>query len=111
MEPIIITESAKNKLKKMLSDNSQEAVRFGIKSGGCSGFSYYLEFDTTNAVDDLDEIIEEDNLKIIVDGTSLLYILGTEIDWVEDMMGSHFVFNSPKKESACGCGHSVNFKV
>ena len=111
MDPIIVTDSAVKKFEQMLQANSREAIRFGIKSGGCSGFSYYLEFDELSNLGNNDELINKGNVKLIVDGVSLLYIFGTTIDWVEDIMGSHFSFNSPQQASSCGCGHSVSFKA
>jgi iron-sulfur cluster assembly accessory protein len=111
MEPVILTETAKNRIAAMLTESNQEAVRFGIKGGGCSGFTYFLEFDAlANKAED-DELLSEDGINIIVDGAGILYLLGTEIDWVSDLMGAYFRFKSPQASSSCGCGHSVNFKL
>jgi iron-sulfur cluster assembly accessory protein len=111
MKPVILTETAKNRITTMLNENRQEAIRFGIKGGGCSGFTYFLEFDSLASKAGDDELLTEDGINIIIDGAGLLYILGTEIDWVSDLMGAYFRFNSPQASSSCGCGHSVNFKV
>ncbi len=112
MEPVIVTETAKNRFKVMLDSTNNVAIRFGIKGGGCSGFSYYLDFDHVDNADATDEIVQLDNgVIVIVDGASVMYILGTTIDWVEDIMGSHFTFKSPAQTSSCGCGSSVSFNV
>ena len=110
-EPIILTESAKLHFKEMLFSANEEAIRFGIKGGGCSGFTFFLEFDKLENKSTLDELLDTGDLKIIIDATSMTYIVGTTIDWVEDMMGSHFSFSAPNQSSQCGCGTSVNFKV
>ncbi|NJO61610.1 MAG: iron-sulfur cluster assembly accessory protein [Richelia sp. RM2_1_2] len=109
--PIFVTDAAKNRFKEMLTSSTFDAIRFGVKGGGCSGFQYYLEFNNINQLDKLDEIIEFDDVKIIIDGSSIVYLIGTTIDWINDIMGSHFEFKSINQSSKCGCGTSVNFKV
>lgn len=108
-ELIIITESANNRFKEMLAASGEEAFRFGVKGGGCSGFQFFLEFDKLENVERLDEVVDTGDVKVIVDAMSITYILGTTIDWVDDMMGSHFTFNAPNQASSCGCKQSVNF--
>ena len=79
--------------RRPAKENEKEALRFGIKSGGCSGFTYFLDFAELNEIEEGDQVYESDNVKIIIDKASLLYILGTEIDWKSDLMGSYFSFN------------------
>lgn len=110
-EPIIVTNSAKKRFKNILASSNEEAIRFGIKGGGCSGFQFFLEFDKLDNKEPLDEIVKIDDLAIIVDALSMTYIVGTTIDWVEDIMGSHFMFNSPNQSSQCGCGESISFAI
>lgn len=111
MEALNITPSANKRFIEMLEASGEEAFRFGIKGGGCSGFQYFLEFAKLENADPDDEVVDTGDVKVFVDGASLMYVLGTEIDWVEDMMGSHFSFKSPLQKSSCGCGTSVNFEI
>ena len=80
-------------------------MAFGIKSGGCSGFKYYFTPCDEKPLKG-DEVVVEDNVKIKVCGVSIMNILGTEIDWQEDIMGNRFVFNNPNADFKCGCGSS-----
>ncbi len=111
MPLLILTDSAKNRIRTLLKENNKECLRFGVEGGGCSGFQYFLELDSLENKDPSDGFVSEDDVKVIVDGPSLLYVIGTTIDWTNDLMGSHFTFKSPQAASKCGCGTSVNFKV
>lgn len=111
IQPVVITQEAAKRFRAMLNETGNEAFRFGIKGGGCSGFQYFLEFEKLENIEDGDEVATAGDVKVIVDDMSILYVLGTTIDWVEDIMGSHFSFKSPMEKSSCGCGTSVNFKV
>jgi iron-sulfur cluster assembly protein len=97
-----ITPSA---LKILESQNSKKFIEFGVKSGGCSGFQYYFN-PCDKKPNKEDEIIEFNNLKIKICDVSLLHIIGTEIDWKEDIMGNRFVFINPNASVKCGCGSS-----
>lgn len=99
---IKITPKALDILTKQ---NTKKYMSFGIKSGGCSGFKYYFTPCNKEPLKG-DEIIEEKNVKIKVCGVSIMNILGTEIDWQEDIMGNRFVFNNPNADFKCGCGSS-----
>jgi len=100
---ITITETA----KKQFQSIGAESFRFGVNSGGCSGFSYSLSEDN-QPVETTDEVFLFDDVKIFVDNLSMMYIVGTEIDFVSNTMGSSFKFNNPMQDSACGCGESFN---
>lgn len=109
---ITITESAKKKISALLKDHDKDALRFGVKSGGCSGFSYEFGFGSLDELDSIDEVEDFGNgIKIIVDGASIMYIIGTQIDWKEDVMGAAFAFSNPKSASSCGCGESFAVSV
>ena len=87
----------------MIHKSEKEYILFNVKGGGCNGLQYNLE-PTNSKPLKIDEIVKVDKLKINVCGKSLLYLLGTEIDWREDYMGSRFIFNNPNASSKCGCG-------
>ena len=93
--------------RNMLRDNNSKYILIGIKGGGCNGLKYYVE-PTNEEPDKLDEIIKLKDLQINVCGKSLFYLLGTEINWVENYMGKGLQFNNPNATSKCGCGETFN---
>ena len=106
---IKITESASNKilaLKKEDSKPDQAFLRVEVKKGGCSGLSYKMDFDTE--MKDGDKAFEAHGQRIVVDGQSLLYLLGMELDYSGGLNGKGFVFNNPNATKNCGCGSSFN---
>jgi len=84
----------------------KDFVRVGVKSGGCSGLSYDLSFD--NSKSDQDRLFEDNQVKILVDKKSLLYLLGTTLEYSGGLNGKGFVFNNPNAERTCGCGESFS---
>ena len=106
---IKVTDKAANKLKELReSENhsSDHNVRVKVKSGGCSGLQYDLNFDDT--ISEKDEFFEDKGLKIIVDKKSLFYLLGTELDFSDGLNGKGFQFNNPNANRTCGCGESFS---
>ncbi len=104
---IAVTENAASEIKSIMLENQIDdkfGLRVGIKGGGCSGFTYSLGFD--NEVKESDTIIEDKGVKIIVDGKSLFYLMGTELDFSGGLNGKGFVFNNPNANKTCGCGES-----
>ena len=107
---VTLTKSAIKELTTIIKDNTKELdeekyLRVGVKGGGCSGFSYIL--DLTNNMKDNDQLVsEEDNIKVICDPQSLLYLNGTSIDFRDEVMGRGFVFENPNATASCGCGSS-----
>jgi iron-sulfur cluster assembly protein len=85
---------------------AQDFVRVGVKSGGCSGLSYDLSFD--NSKSDQDRLFEDNQVKILVDKKSLLYLLGTTLEYSGGLNGKGFIFNNPNAERTCGCGESFS---
>ena len=81
-------------------------LRVGVKSGGCSGLSYDLTFD--NKKEENDKVFEENNVKIIVDKKSFLYLVGTTLEYSGGLNGKGFVFNNPNANRTCGCGESFS---
>jgi iron-sulfur cluster assembly protein len=87
-------------------DASKDYIRVGVKSGGCSGLSYDLSFD--NEEKENDKVFENNNIKIIVDKKSFLYLVGTELDYSGGLNGTGFVFKNPNANRTCGCGESFS---
>ena len=87
-------------------DALTDFVRVGVKSGGCSGLSYDLTFD--NKKEENDKVFEENNVKIIVDKKSFLYLVGTTLEYSGGLNGTGFVFNNPNANRTCGCGESFS---
>lgn len=107
---IKVSESAKKKIATLMSeegfDNLHDFVRVGVKSGGCSGLSYELNFDKAKAEDD--KLFEDNNIKIVVDKRSVLYLAGTVLEFSGGLNGKGFVFNNPNAQRTCGCGESFS---
>jgi iron-sulfur cluster assembly protein len=104
---IIITPKAVNEVKRIMQENNVPdnfGLRVGVKGGGCSGLSYSLGFDAD--VRDGDTVIEQEGIKLMVDGKSLFYLSGTELDFSDGLNGKGFVFNNPNATKTCGCGES-----
>lgn len=106
---ITITELAKSKIIELAEAEGIEHydVRLKICGGGCSGYTYDIFFE--EIINDTDEIMEIDNIKIIIDHISFNYLDGTEIDYLENAFSSGFRFNNPQVKSTCGCQKSVGF--
>jgi iron-sulfur cluster insertion protein len=105
---IVITESAKAKIKDILleENNPQIALRTFVQGGGCSGFSYGFTMDEVQNEDDFE--IPLDEFRVLVDAMSMQYLQGAEIDYKEDLMGSQFSIKNPNAVTSCGCGSSFS---
>jgi iron-sulfur cluster assembly protein len=104
---ITITDKASSEVKRIMSENKMVesfGLRVGVKGGGCSGMSYSLGFDSAPL--DGDSVIEIKGVKLFVDGKSLFYLSGTELDFSDGLNGKGFVFNNPNATKTCGCGNS-----
>ena len=102
---ITLTESAANKIKTLLTEKEETGVRAGVQGGGCSGFTYRLTFDNQK---EGDQVIDSHGLELYIDPKSYLYLMGTEIDFVDSLTGSGFKFNNPSAKRTCGCGESFS---
>lgn len=108
---ITISNLAKFKVKEMIQNNFGKAVLLYINGSGCNGFSFKFKIlKNDEKPDKLDEVVKVDDYNMYLCGKSLIYIMGTNIDYKEDIMGSRFDFSSALIDSKCGCGTSVNFK-
>jgi len=106
---IKLSDNAAKRIKEIMSkaDNSTIGVRVGVKSGGCAGMSYIMEY--AKEAKKNEEIIEEKGVKVFIDPNAIMYLLGTEMDYKTDKFSSEFVFKNPNETERCGCGES--FKV
>lgn len=107
---IQVSETAKKKVITLMQeegfDASKDYVRVGVKSGGCSGLSYELDFD--NKTEETDKVFEDNDVRIIVDKKSFLYLVGTTLEYSGGLNGKGFVFNNPNAQRTCGCGESFS---
>ncbi len=107
---IKVSESAKRKVVTLMTEDGFDAakdyVRVGVKSGGCSGLSYELDFD--NQIQEGDKVFEDNSVRIIVDKKSFLYLVGTTLEYSGGLNGKGFVFNNPNAQRTCGCGESFS---
>lgn len=107
---IKVSNTAKEKVIALMTesgfDASKDFVRVGVKSGGCSGLSYELNFD--HRKDDTDKVFEDNAVRIIVDKKSFLYLIGTTLEYSGGLNGKGFVFNNPNAQRTCGCGESFS---
>ena len=107
---IKVSDIAKKKVIELMQDDGYnpvtDYVRVGVKSGGCSGLSYDLNFD--NEQQEEDKLFEDNGVKIIVDKKSFLYLIGTTLEYSGGLNGTGFVFNNPNANRTCGCGESFS---
>ena len=106
---IKLSDNAAERIKQIMSkaENSAIGVRVGVKSGGCAGMSYVMEY--ANEIKPNEEVIEEKGVKVFIDPKAIMYLLGTEMDYKKEKFSSKFVFKNPNETERCGCGES--FKV
>ena len=106
---ISLSNDAANRIKEIMSKAEKDSVgvRIGVKSGGCAGMSYVMEY--TSEVNPNDEIIEDKGVKVFVDSGAIMYLLGTEMDYKKEEFSSSFIFKNPNETERCGCGES--FKI
>ncbi len=104
--PVTLTTNAAHKLNTLLQEenNPDLKLRIFVSGGGCSGFKYGFTFDEQE--DEGDSVIEQKGVKLLIDATSIQYLKGIEVDYVEDLNGSQFVIKNPNAASSCGCGQS-----
>ncbi len=108
VKPIILTEGAITQINRIRAEQDVPedfGLRVGVKGGGCSGFSYILGFDSQN---DKDEIYDVNGIKVLMEKTHGIYLLGMEIDWHEGLENRGFTFNNPNATDSCGCGTSFS---
>ena len=103
---ITLSDNAASRIKEILSNDETKSigVRVVVKSGGCAGMSYIMEY--TKEINPTDEIIEDKGVKVFIDPGAIMYLLGTEMDYKKEQFSSTFVFKNPNETERCGCGES-----
>src|SRR6516164_8395548 len=103
---LTLTDAAADRVRAIMarSDKPVAGLRVGVKKGGCAGMEYTMEY--AAEVRPLDEVVEEKGVRILIDPSAILFLLGTEMDYRNDKLSSGFVFNNPNQTGACGCGES-----
>ena len=106
--PISLTPNAVSKVKEIMAQQNPvpTGLRVGVVGGGCSGFSYSMSFE--NGAGMMDKVFDMDGLKVYVDATSVMYLNGCIVDYVESIEGAGFKFENPNVKSTCGCGSSFS---
>ena len=107
---ITLSDNAALRIKEIMANAEKESigVRVSVKSGGCAGMSYVMEY--TKELNPNDEVVEDKGVKVFVDSAAVMYLLGTEMDYKNDELSSSFVFNNPNETERCGCGESFKIK-
>ena len=106
---IKLSDNAASRIKEIMANAEKDSlgVRVSVKSGGCAGMSYVMEY--TKELNPNDEIIEDKGVKVFIDAGAVMYLLGTEMDYKTEEFSSSFVFKNPNETERCGCGES--FKI
>ena len=106
---IKLSDNAANRIKEIMSkaESSAIGVRVGVKSGGCAGMSYIMEY--AKEAKKNEEVIEDKGVKVFIDSNAIMYLLGTEMDYKTDKFSSQFVFKNPNETERCGCGESFKY--
>ncbi|MGH6889499.1 MAG: HesB/IscA family protein [Rhizomicrobium sp.] len=107
-KPLRLSEAAAERLRAIMAnaEGRYAGVRVGVTNGGCAGMSYTMEY--AEAAAPLDEVVEDQGVRLFIDPKAILFLLGTEMDFVRDRLATRFVFNNPNQTAACGCGESFS---
>ena len=106
--PLSLTDKAAERVKALMASRETPAfgLRIGVNPKGCAGQSYSIDF--TEQAGALDEVVESKGVTVVIDAKAIMYLIGTELDYVEDKMQSSFVFRNPNEKGRCGCGESFH---
>lgn len=104
---VTLTDAAAGRMQEIMAgaDEDYIGVKIGVKNGGCAGMEYTMDY--AHEVAPLDEVVEDNGVKILIDPKAILFLIGTQIDFVTEKLAQRFVFNNPNQTDACGCGESV----
>lgn len=107
-----ITDAAAYRIKSLMARKKAEelyGVKLGVRRRGCNGYSYVMNYcQSKDEVQKLDEVVEEKDVRVIVDSKALMFVIGMEMDFVDNEIKSEFVFNNPNSKGTCGCGESFH---
>ena len=107
---LTLTDAAAERVRQMTAARPQAAgLRIGVKKGGCAGMEYTLSWAETQ--DRFDEVVEDKGVRVLIEPTAVLYLLGSEMDYKVDKLSAQFVFHNPNQKGSCGCGESVNLEA
>lgn len=106
--PLTITDNAADRVKYLLSQREKDSVgiRVGVKKGGCSGLAYTIEY--ADDIQKFEEVVEDKGVRVIIDPKAVMYLIGSEMDFVEEKLRSGFTFVNPNVKGQCGCGDSFH---
>lgn len=109
-KPLRLSDAAAERLRNIMekAEGRYAGVRVGVTNGGCAGMSYTMEY--AESAGPLDEVVDEKGVRLFIDPKAILFLLGTEMDFVRDKLAARFVFNNPNQTAACGCGESFTLE-
>ncbi|RIJ28149.1 HesB/IscA family protein [Henriciella mobilis] len=102
---VTLSDAAAERVREIMEEKGAGYLRVGVKNGGCAGMEYVMDY--VDAPEELDEIVEDNGVKIVVDAKAVLFLLGSIVDFETTMLHEKFVFRNPNQTDACGCGESV----
>ena len=107
-KPVRLSDAASARIREIMdgAEGKYLGVRVGVTNGGCAGMAYTMDY--AESAGPLDEVIEDKGVKIFIDPKAIMFLIGTEMDFVTEKLGSRFVFNNPNQTASCGCGESVS---
>jgi len=108
---IRLSDSAAARISEIMaqSDGQYAGVRVGVTNAGCAGMAYTMDY--ADAPKPFEEVVEDKGVKVFIDPKAIMFLIGTEMDFVREKLASRFVFNNPNQTAACGCGESVTLKA
>lgn len=106
--PIEISEAAVARINALIKQRGKETygIKVGVRTRGCSGLSYTIEY--ADEAQKFDEVVEQDGVRVLIDPKAIMFLIGTEMDYVEEKLSSGFVFRNPNEKGRCGCGESFH---
>ncbi|HEY8948164.1 MAG TPA: iron-sulfur cluster assembly accessory protein [Rhizomicrobium sp.] len=104
---IRLSDAAAERIREIMAnaEGKYQGVRVGVENGGCAGMSYTMDYAET--AQPFEEVVEDKGVKVFIDPKAIMFLIGTEMDFVHEKFGARFVFNNPNQTAACGCGESV----
>lgn len=106
-QAVNLTPSAVAQIARLMEKQGSKGLRLGIKKGGCAGMEYTMDY--ANDINPMDEVVEQDGARVMIAPMAQMFLFGTEIDYVTDLLESGFKFRNPNVVEACGCGESIKF--